>query len=1246
MGPGESCPSSTNADSSALLKMLAVTSEAGGLRQILDLLPLGALAITGDTADTARVVCSNAALSRIVGGETRPGAPVTELPFQLFPPTRQAPLPSQQLPFMRSLLLGEAVRKAELHLRRPDGLWRVVLVSSATLSAPGGPAVTLATLQDLTHLQREREELRAAHRALRETGDRYRGLVEMSPDAVFVNTDSRITFVNQAAVDLFGAASPEELLGRSPFDLFPPRYHDTMRERIRELLRGNRAPLIEAPVSRLDGTERVAEVAACSFVDGERPAIQVILRDITDRKQAELERELALDFLHRVNESDSTEQLAQAAVEFVRQHSEADAVALRLQEQGRYPVAAASGFEPPMGDLLCDEVGPEGGVGLPGRCLCRKVIGGSLGLGPPGFSSGGSFWTNSSTSFLLGLPPSERGDWASCRCLSQGAELVAVLPISIGDERLGLLQLFGRDPGHFSPSLLEFWERLTDHLAVALARLRAEEVLRRREADLRLTMDAVPAMIAYIDSECRYRRANSHFLEFVGLGKEAVLGHTIREVGGEEAWRAIEPQVKRALSGESVSYEQQLPVRDRGPSWVQATYTPDLDEAGRVRGFVLHAADVGERKRAEEELRQSYLQHRIALDAADLGTWRHDLQTNRRYMDERARRHFGFDTSEVAFAQLQERIHPDDLPRLQEEMDRALDPVAGSGRWSTEYRMRQPDGSYRRLAVHVRALFEGSGPQRRAVLTVGTSQDISERRLVEEARERLTAILEATPDLVGTMDVEGKLLSLNRAGRRMAGLAEDEAPTGLRLQDLLRPVSPEPEPNTPLLAAVREGAWTGEAVLLSRDGRQTPVSQVLLAHRSSEGDVSFLSMVVRDMTQQKHLEEELRQSQKMEAIGRLAGGVAHDFNNLLMPIMSYSQMLCDQLDPDGRPHRYAVAVAEAAERAAALPRQLLAFSRKQVIQPRVVDLNQIMAGAEKMLRRLIGEDIALAAVPDPNLGRVRADPGQMEQVLFNLVVNARDAMPQGGKLTLETQNLDLDDTFARRLSDLEPGRYVMLAVSDTGHGMDRETLSRAFDPFFTTKGPDQGTGLGLSTVYGIVKQSKGEVRVYSEVDRGSTFRVYLPRVDEPLEASQVQVSAGAAPGGSETILLVEDEEPVREATRTVLESGGYRVLVARSGEEGLSLAHARADNIDLLLTDVVMPGITGRQLADQVSQQRPGLRVLFMSGYTENAILQHGVLGEGVAFLQKPFTPGVLLRKVREVLDLPREGEAPSVREG
>jgi PAS domain S-box-containing protein len=418
-----------------------------------------------------------------------------------------------------------------------------------------------------------------------------------------------------------------------------------------------------------------------------------------------------------------------------------------------------------------------------------------------------------------------------------------------------------------------------------------------------------------------------------------------------------------------------------------------------------------------------------------------------------------------------------------------------------------------------------------------------------------------------------------------------------------------------------------------KDG--TPLVARISGRSIADGKTgNSFEIFMEDITETRTLEQQLRQAQKMEAIGRLAGGIAHDFNNLLMVISGYSEFLLERLGPDPQLRGPAQEISNATERATSLTRQLLAFSRKQMLAPKILDLNEVVTENLRMLTRMIGEDIDLVMVPSPAIGAIRVDPGQVDQVIMNLAVNARDAMPQGGKLTIETANVSLDENFARTHAPLHPGEYVMLAISDTGIGMDLDTQNRIFEPFFTTKGA-KGTGLGLSTVYGIVKQSGGYIFVQSQLQRGTSFRAYFPRVDVREDNAAVQEAVGLPrpARGQETILLVEDEVNLRRLARQYLETQGYKILEAEDGAAALQIAAGYAGTIDLLLTDVIMPGMNGRELAASVAANRGEIRVLYMSGYTENAIGHNGLLDVGINLLQKPFSLPALKDKVREVLD-------------
>ena len=515
---------------------------------------------------------------------------------------------------------------------------------------------------------------------------------------------------------------------------------------------------------------------------------------------------------------------------------------------------------------------------------------------------------------------------------------------------------------------------------------------------------------------------------------------------------------------------------------------------------------------------------------------------------------------------------------------------------------------------------------------------------LRDSEERFRAMFDSAAIGTGVLDLRGCVVTSNPALEQMLGYDKDEL-AGMSAAELTHPNDRERESELfDELAQGKREEYRLEKRVLAKNGEIMWAHHTVSLVRDAFTKPKFAIAMLEDITPRKQAEDErirlesqLRQAQKMEAVGQLAGGVAHDFNNLLTAIRGYSEFALNRLG-DGDPglRKDIEEIAKSADRASSLTRQLLAFSRKQLLQPRILQLNDVVSEVDKMLRRLIGEDIEVVTIFGRALGRVKADPGQIEQVLVNLVVNARDAMPDGGKLTIETSNVDVDGQLAAAHAGLLPGRYVMLAVHDTGHGIDAETKSRLFEPFFTTKEQGKGTGLGLATVYGIVKQSGGYVIVESEPGKGAAFKVFLNRLEAGVEEAEHIVRIDEEqPRGSETVLLVEDEEVVRNLVREILEGNGYTVLEARNGAEALELGRQFTSPIHLLVTDVVMPKMSGRELAERLVTIHRETRVLYMSGYTDGAIGQHGVLDPHTELLQKPFTFDALAQKVRKVLDAP-----------
>ena len=643
---------------------------------------------------------------------------------------------------------------------------------------------------------------------------------------------------------------------------------------------------------------------------------------------------------------------------------------------------------------------------------------------------------------------------------------------------------------------------------------------------------------------------------------------------------------------------------------------------------------------SEKTLQQSQTNMAIAQQIARFGSWELDLNIPSdmsanplRWSDE-CYRIFGFEpnitpiTNDLFFS----RIHPDDRESTARAIAKAINDKT---EYSINHRIILPNGETRYARTQARVfLDERTG---RPFKMIGTVHDITEAQRSEaalrESEERYRLLADNATDMISRHNTLGVFLYVSPACRHLLGYD----PENLLGRDVYAFLHPEDATtvrhyNRQLMNSNNAQSITYR--LRRRDGSHIWVEATARGLTDPQsGQINELICISRDITERRSLESQLQQSQKMEAIGQLAGGIAHDFNNLLTVISGYVGFVLNDL-PEQHPAREPVKeINKAADRAAALTRQLLAFSRRSMLDPKIVDLNVLVTDGEKMIQRIIGEDIEFTTVLAANLWHVKVDRTQIDQVILNLVVNARDAMPQGGKLTIETANVELDNSYIRSSAEARPGPHVMLAISDTGCGMSRETLDHIFEPFYTTKGLGKGTGLGLATAYGIVKQSGGHINVYSETGTGSVFKIYLPSVSEAAKAEKPK-SAGdkkLVPGRG-TILLVEDEETVRIYAERVLFECGYRVLTAANGEEAVQVAEKFLDQVDALITDVVMPRMGGRQLAETLRARKPGLKVLFMSGYTDDAVLRYGVLAAESVFLQKPFSSSALSQKIRDVM--------------
>lgn len=840
-----------------------------------------------------------------------------------------------------------------------------------------------------------------------------------------------------------------------------------------------------------------------------------------------------------------------------------------------------------------------------------------------------------------------------------------------GATRRGLDDVFWRKDGtHFPTEFISTAIRDGDEIVGTVvtfrditARQRAQKAQRQAEERFRSIFENAVEGIYQSTPDGRFVSVNPAMARMFGYESPEEMIETIRDISAQvyvDSERREEFKRKMEESGVVESFECQVRRKDGKKIWVSENSRAVRNVIGRICYYEGTLEDITTRKRDEAERQVTYEIIHAANVTDNLSELLHRIHHS-------LKRVLYAENCFVAWHDPATGMFS--FPFWVDQFDEAPAPLK-IGRSCTTYVFHKGEGMlipqsvFDELAVKGEVELVGTPspswlgvPLRTPSATIGvlvvqhyedenayTQRDLEflssvggqialaiERKRAEsalresEARQRL--LIEQLPAVLWTVDKELRLTSSVGAGLIRLGLKPHEV-VGKSLQEFFQ----TDDRNFMPIAAHRR-ALAGESMTFHTEwggGSYTCHAEPL---RAAEGEILGVIGMALDITDRKQLEAQLRQAQKMEAVGRLAGGIAHDFNNLLMVIQGYTELLLDRLGSVHPLRRNAEQIHDASQRAASLTRQLLAFSRKQMLAPQILNICSVVSDMEKILRRLIGEDIELAIANSQDIWTVKADRSQVEQVILNLAVNSRDAMPNGGKLTIETRNVEIDGTYARKYPVVEPGEYVMMAVSDTGCGMDVETQAHIFEPFFTTKEKGKGTGLGLATVYGIVKQSGGYIWVYSELGKGTTFKVYLPHVQASAEAMPSKMEPKMPQHGTETILLVEDEKGVRELAREYLEQAGYKVLEAENAQQALQISEKHQGSIDLLFTDVVMAGMSGRQLAEEMQKTRPDIRVLYMSGYTDEAIVNHGLLGREVSLLQKPFTLNSLALKVRETLE-------------
>jgi PAS domain S-box-containing protein len=1066
-------------------------------------------------------------------------------------------------------------------------LWGQVS-SSLVRDTAGKPLYFISHVQDITERKRIEE-------ALRRSEEHFRALTENSLDGVIVvDKKGIITYVSPSIERVMGY-KPEELIGESGFNFI------ALADLPRAVIDFGKAVLITDSivpnafrVRHKDGSERILEGVGRSLFDN--PAVAGFVmnaRDVTERKR----------------------------IEEVLQESE---------EKYRLLVQNAN-----VGILVLQDG------------LIRFANPRALSF------SGYSEEELASRPFLERVHPDDRENMVERyrqRIAGKRDQAVYVFRFLDREGRTRWVEINSIPiTWKGKPAVLSFLNDIEE-------RRKAEEALRESEAMSRAVIEHSPVGISVRDQAGALLQVNEAWKKIWAISDAEIQENEKWSAGrswkercpylgdsGQDVDRLFTPEC-----GVSILYLPELKIPEPRPGAAQciSMYLYALrNQEGQVEKVVTLTQDISERRKTEEALRKNEAKYRELVENANSIILRRDPEGRITFFNEFAQRFFGFREEEILGRNVVGTIVPEkessgrDLAQMIRDISRHPERYATN---ENENVLRNGERVW--VAWTNKPILDPDG-KLAEILCIGndiTGRKRAEERLAE-SEVKYRTLVQGMSEAVMQVDNDDRVQFVNPQFCQMIGYREDEllGRVGYEIyfdpeeQELIRRKNRLRREKASDAYETRMRKKTGEEVLVRISG--SPVADAL-------GNVVGSIGVITDITERKLLEAEFLQAQKMEALGRLAGGVAHDFNNLLTSIMGYSDLLAKKLaedDPSGPQRRWADNILSSANRAANLTQQLLSLSRRHAAQMLVLDLNGVVAEVERMLRRVIGEDIELTIHSEGTLGRVKADPIQIEQVLMNLAVNARDAMPGGGKLSIETKNVVLDKSYARRRKEVAPGPYVMIAVSDTGHGMDAEVQSHLFEPFFTTKEKGKGTGLGLSTAYGIVKQTGGHIEVVSAPGKGSAFKIYLPRTEEPpalLSSPQPQPPGpveAELPRGVETVLLVEDEETVRSLARDVLRDAGYTVLEAGDGEEALRVAGSHPGPIHLLLTDVIMPRLGGPELARRLQPLRPDMRVLFMSGYTDGDISSYGGLGTETSLLQKPFQPIVLARRVREVLEAP-----------
>ncbi len=1128
---------------------------------------IGDAVITTDPA--GRVTLLNRVAEALTGWPAADavGAPLTDV-FRIVNQQTRQPVEN---PVRRVIDEGVIVGLANhTVLIARDGTERPIDDSAAPIRDESG------ALQGVVLIFRDVSERYAAEEALRREREFIRTVLDTDPNLIFVkDAAGRFVLVNKAMADLYGT-TPEDLVGHAPTDARAPGEMSEYRRIEQEVLSTGRAVATDERNSRPDGRVHWFHTvkAPLPLPDGTTHVLG-IAADITKRYEAEealrRERTLLRTLIDSIPDLIFTKDTA-----------------------GRFDVCnrALLGF-----------------TGTTAADLAGKTV---FDLFPP--EQARSYHEDDTRVLRHGETVLNREELARDATGRDTWRLVTKAPLRDRDGRVTGLVGISRD---------------------IQERKEAEEAVRAREALFRGAFEDtnVPMVITSMDN--RFVRVNAAFGRLFGYPAAEMVGRTMMDVTHPDDVAESLARREQLVAGEPhfVQHKRYL-HRDGRVLWGVTNVSLVRGADGRPTAYVGQVQDITAQRQAEEELRASEERLRAFFDSTTAAMC--EISPDQHYLRGNAAFHrmFGYPPEALPALTISDVLFPEDRARVTADFARVSRGEVPA--YEADRRYRRKDGST--LWARVSVVAAGAEPGRPAVASAVVI-DLTARKQAEDAlrasEERLRLLIDSVREYaIFTTDPNGHVLTWNPGAERAYGYPAVEA-VGLHLSRFHMPDEVASGAAEDRLARAAEaGSHYAEAWRVRKDGTRFWAEVVTTALRDGNnggGPLLGFVVVARDMTERRKLEDQFRQAQKLEAVGRLAGGVAHDFNNILTVINGYGDLLLAST-PATDPRREALgAIRDAGERAAGLTNQLLAFSRKAIVEPRVLDLNEVIDQLARLLRRMVGEDVLLATALAPGLHRVKADPTQVEQIILNLAVNARDAMPKGGRLTLETRNVRFREADVAAYPDLPPGHYVQLAVSDTGTGMTDEVKAKIFEPFFTTKELGKGTGLGLAMVYGAVKTHSGHISVYSELNVGSTFKILLPATFEAVSPRSGEIRP--APRGSETILIAEDDDTVRQFTRLALESQGYVVLDGGSGTEAVRVANDYRGPIHLLVTDVVMPVLGGRDLADALRARHPGLRVLYVSGYTDDAVVRHGIVEATDAFLQKPFTALALARKARAVLD-------------